>query len=153
MGLIEEFEKRLAQATTEAAEALLAEQADLAEIATRRAKIVHEHIRTFAAQHGADFVELEPIRGARYFAVDNLVLVVRPHGNVDKAKQQTAKPNEVLWHHTVALVGYNITDQICETGKGTLILLSFASIERAYAAHRHDLQFALEEVVKRLYPQ
>lgn len=134
-------------------DALAAKTRESEERRLRRAAIVGERVMEFATRMGEDFAELTPIGSTRYFAVGDVVLSVRPHGIIDKDKTLTTKQREVLWQYTVALIGVDIIGSVYEVGRGTLLMLDYASISKAcIEGGKRSLEFELSRVIAALYP-
>lgn len=119
----------------------------------RRADIVTAHVRNFAASLGEDYVELLPLNRTRYFAVGGLVLAVRERGSIPKEKRLVTSPREVLWQHTVALVGVDLFGNVREVDTRTLQLVQYETLVKAFELGQRDVvDFDHASVVSALYP-
>lgn len=130
---------------------MTADEARTQEISAIRSAIVASRIAAFADKEGAHWTELPAKAGARYFLVDDIVLVVRLRSAIDKDRLDETSPKEVLWQHTVALVGIDITERIVEINRGTLGLLEFELVRRAFAQAAHLVHYSHIVVVEQLY--
>ena len=133
----------------------VAEAQSLEDAACRqeRADIVTEHVRNFAASLGEDYVELPPLNSARYFAVGGLVLAVRERSNIPKEQRLITDSRDVLWQHTVALVGVDVCGKIREGDRTTLLLVVYGTLVEAYQiGQRNLIDFDHARVVSALYP-
>ena len=133
----------------------VAEAQSLEDAARRqeRADIVTAHVRNFAASLGEDYVELPPLNSARYFAVGGLVLAVRERSNIPKEQRLITDSRDVLWQHTVALVGVDVCGKIREGDRTTLLLVVYGTLVEAYQiGQRNLIDFDHARVVSALYP-
>lgn len=119
----------------------------------RRADIVTAHIQSFASSLNEAYAELPPLSSTRYFVVGGLVLAVRERSNIPKERCLITDSRDVLWQHTVALVGVDVYGKIREVDRRTLQLVEYGSLVKAYKIGQRDLiDFGYASVVSALYP-
>lgn len=149
MGILDRIQEDNARETVEEAERTLASQAIAVEIAAERSAIVHRKIAEFASFMSVECLELDTRDGARIFLFDDIVLAVRLRGTTDKGDLHKTARMEVLWQHTVAVVGVDIVESVREVAVGTLALVTYAGIRRAINLNS-QLVFEHEQVLPHL---
>ncbi len=118
----------------------------------RRADIVTAHIQSFASSLNEAYAELPPLSSTRYFVVGGLVLAVRERSNIPKERRLITDSRDVLWQHTVALVGVDLYGKIREVDRRTLQLVEYGTLVKAYRIGQRDLiDFGYASVVSALY--
>lgn len=119
----------------------------------RRADIVTAHIQSFASSLNEAYAELPPLSSTRYFVVGGLVLAVRERSNIPKERRLITDSRDVLWQHTVALVGVDVCGKIREVDRRTLQLVEYGTLVQAYKIGQRDvIDFDHASVVSALYP-
>ncbi len=118
-----------------------------------RADIVTAHIQSFASSLNEACDELPPLSSTRYFVVGGLVLAVRERSNIPKEQRLITDSRDVLWQHTVALVGVDVCGKIREGDRTTLLLVVYGTLVEAYQiGQRNLIDFDHARVLSALYP-
>ena len=111
------------------------------------------HIQSFASSLNEACDELPPLSSTRYFVVGGLVLAVRERSNIPKEQRLITDSRDVLWQHTVALVGVDVCGKIREGDRTTLLLVVYGTLVKAYQiGQRNLIDFDHARVVSALYP-
>lgn len=125
------------------------EQREADAATARRTEIVQQRVEEFAISLETECLKLGAIGGAPFYLIGGVVFVVRPFGLIDESKGQSTIRKDVLWQHSVAIVGIDITERVIEANRGCLAFLSFDNIRKA-VNENPNCEFGHEKVLKSL---